>query len=169
MRLVLVLLKMEIEIILSLEDKSFENNIYKIDSPTTIGIKTGVNHKYFVKSLETFLNAVEERKTVKYGSKLAFNHQIDSFTKDAQNLIEILDTSRGFGSYKKNIGGKISSKNMFKLFNSLIGKHLYVFGARNYFEYDLILFKEEPFEVDVKMSKEGYEINLEEYIKNVFI
>ena len=56
----------------------------------TLSLKVGNNFKYIVKDIREFLNAVKAKKTIYYGKKLNFNHDILNFNERSRKLIELL-------------------------------------------------------------------------------
>ncbi len=56
----------------------------------TLQFKIGINQKYVVKSLSSFLDSVHKAERVKYGKKLDFYHNIEAFTDNSKKLIGFL-------------------------------------------------------------------------------
>lgn len=155
--------KVDLEVILSLSNMlMYHSNVYVVREDTLFGLKVGINHKYFVKSLEQFIDLVENRQTHSYGVKLAFNHHINNFSLKAQKIINVLESSRGFYPINNNIGGLLSQKNSTLLFSILKGESIYLHGADFDKRYQLIHYKTEDFKIEFKLHNKGYTLNLED-------
>lgn len=55
-----------------------------------VDFKVGMEHKYVVKSLMSFTNAVDNCEKVVYGKKLEFYHHIEAFTPQSVKLIDFI-------------------------------------------------------------------------------
>lgn len=64
----------------------------------SIDFKIGAEHRYVLKDIPAFLEAVDKREKVVYGKKLGFIHEFSAFTKESQELIHFL--KRALDSYK---------------------------------------------------------------------
>jgi hypothetical protein len=57
----------------------------------TVEFKIGIEMKYVLKNISSFLYALERNEKVRYGKKLEFYHHRDAFTKDALRMIDFME------------------------------------------------------------------------------
>ncbi|MGN0482213.1 MAG: SNF2 helicase associated domain-containing protein [Lachnospiraceae bacterium] len=52
--------------------------------------KIGMQHKYVIKNIPDFVNAIQNTEKVRYGKKLEFYHNIQAFTPESRKLINFI-------------------------------------------------------------------------------
>ena len=156
---------MDVEIILGTQNMYIHQQVYKMERDTLFGLKVGIGHKYFVKSLNKFLSLVEDERSFSYGVKLAFNHHIENFTLHAQKVITILESMKGISPIKNNEGGLLSQKKSIQLLTLLKGRFLHIQGFDRNSTYHIVKFLEHDFKVEFELHRHGYTLNLVELLE----
>ncbi len=60
------------------------------DRAASVEFKIGLDQKYVVKNISSFLNSVQQAEKVRYGKKLEFYHNPDAFSECSKKLISFL-------------------------------------------------------------------------------
>lgn len=55
-----------------------------------VEFKVGIDHKYVLKNISSFLQSIHQNERVHYGKKLDFYHNMHAFSKQAQKIISFL-------------------------------------------------------------------------------
>ena len=137
------------ELFVKFEDKMnieafYENNI--------IRFKIGNNKQYYIKDLEQFVDDVEKKQEVHYGSSLVWTHDYESFNDDSKKIFNLINKLVVKNLYlKKERFGKgipLNSGNIDEIY-SLFSK----IGING------VNFKnsEELLEIEVKKVADGYQ------------
>jgi len=71
---------------------STDNNNY------ILSLKVGINRSYVVKDIAFFLNAIKNKRSIKYGKYLEFYHDLNNFNEPAKKVLSILLTRTNYWS-----------------------------------------------------------------------
>ena len=145
---------------------SFDSHFSKSDKilrtaeNITVGLKVGNDQLYFVKNISNFFNYITEQTFQQYGKRLAFDHNIKSFTNKSQKIIDVLEKNQGFDYYKNNLGVNLSPRRFNELFTYLLGEQIILYNLTpedDYEQYDVL---KDPYLVTVKVSEDSFDVNL---------
>lgn len=147
--------------IISFDDHFNKNDkILRTNENITVGLKVGNDQLYFVKNISNFFNYINEQTFQQYGKRLAFDHNIKSFTSNSQKIIDVLEKNQGYDYYKNNLGVNLSPRRFKELFTYLLGKQIVLYNLtpkEDYEQYDVL---NDPYKVLVKVSEDSFDVNL---------
>lgn len=159
--------KVELIPILSLENLSrINDSIIEYDGDFTVGTKIGIDQMYFVKKVDTLFEYISNKTFQRYGKRLAFDHNINSFSNSAKEILSVLEKFTNFDQYKNNYGVTLSSDKLRDLLNLLKGKEIVLYNAYTNSDYQNYRIDKNNYVVKVIFSEDNLNINLLEQLKN---
>lgn len=126
----------------------------------TLKFRVGNDKKYAIKNISNFIEAIEDNKLIKYGKQLEFIHSRNAFSKEAQQIIELIQYCLKNQEYQYYVNLKnelaINSKNIDYIYEKLsqlkeTNSHL------SFYEIDQLI------KLKITEQKDYYQIELEDF------